>query len=131
MVHRLGRDMLKVLRNLALFAAGLVPAFFTVFAALISDGGDAREQTLGYALTFLCYVLLAFGVGITWPGEPLSSAMWLLLPATGVALWHVVGEPEGPSADIGQLAAVVLGATVLGAIMGAWAGSRLDRRDEG
>ncbi len=130
-MHQLGRDMLKVLRNLALFAAGLVPAFLTVFTSLIGDGGDAREQALGYALTFICYLLLAFGVGITWPGEPLSSAMWLLLPATGVALWQVVGGPQDPSADIGQLATIVLGATVLGAIMGAWAGSHLDRCDEG
>jgi hypothetical protein len=130
-VHQLGRDVLKVLRNLALFAAGLLPAFLIVFTLLISDGGDAREQALGYTLTFLFYLLVAFGVGITWPDEPLSSAMWLLLPATGIALWHVLGGPQDPSADIGQLAAVVLSATVLGAIVGAWAGSRLDRRDEG
>ncbi len=113
------RDMLlRVLRSLLLCAVGLVPAFFLVFATLFSDSGGVGDLALAYGLTFLVYLLVAFVVGLLWPKERLSSAVWLLLPAVIIALLYVTQEPQIILVGIVELAAALVG-TLVGVVLGA------------
>jgi hypothetical protein len=110
--------LLRVLRNLLLCVVGLVPAFFLVLVTLFSDNGGVGDLAIAYGLTFLAYSLLALVVGLLWPQERLSSAVWLLLPAVIIALWYVTREPQSMPVGIEVLAAALVG-TLLGAVAGA------------
>ena len=117
--------MLTVLRNLLLFSVGFAPALFLVGPLLFADGGMAERAFL-YALTILVYLLLGFVVGLVWPPQPLSGAVWLPLAGVLVALFFLFAEARDLTGA--ALATGLAASMVFGALLGALAGTRVRRQ---
>ncbi len=98
-----------LLRALLLCVVGIVPAFFLVFNTLFSDSGGLGDLVMALGLTFLGYLLVAVVVGLLWPRERFSNAVWLLLPAVIIALLYATQEPQIMPFGLAELAAALVG----------------------
>ncbi len=120
---RAGGEEGALLRALLLCVVGIVPAFFLVFNTLFSDSGGLGDLVMALGLTFLGYLLVAVVVGLLWPRERFSNAVWLLLPAVIIALLYATQEPQIIPFGLAELAAALVG-TLVGAVVGASLRSR-------
>jgi len=126
-VRATSHTILVILSRLAAITAGVVWGFFVAFNVVFSDIFGVQEMLLAILFVIVAYLVLGFLFGALGPKTSWRWTPWLAAPGALFVGSTFFDNPARVVYVLGVLVAVV-GATLAGSALGAWARGRLRGR---